>query len=61
MPGAAGSRLTLSELVDRPQDHSAAIRRSVEAFLIQQGLLAGKPDGLFDEATRSALIRLVEG
>ena len=58
---AAGSALTLAELVDRPQVYSAAIRRSVEAFRIDQGLLAGKPDGLFDEATRSALILLVGG
>ena len=58
---AAGSTLTVDAVINRPEDHSAALRRAVESFLIEQGLLAGKPDGLFDDATRLAVAGLVGG
>ncbi len=58
---AAGSQAALEEFALRAEDHAAAVRRAIEAFLIGQGLLAGKPDGLFDEATRTALTALAEG
>jgi TPR repeat protein/uncharacterized caspase-like protein len=58
---AAGSQAALEEFATRAEDHVAAVRRAVETFLIGQGLLEGKPDGLFDEATQAALAALAQG
>jgi TPR repeat protein len=58
---AGGSPVALGSFVDGSDAHAAAIRRAIEAYLVEQGLLAGKPDGVFDEATRSALNVLAGG
>ncbi len=54
----AGSQYALEEFVNYSQDYAVAVRRMIEAFLIEQGLLTGKPDGRFDDAARQALQRL---
>jgi len=42
-------------------DHPAEIRRAIETYLIGEGLLAGKPDGFFDDATLAAMAALGAG
>lgn len=42
-------------------DHPGAIRRAIEGYLIGEGLMSGKPDGFFDEATFAAFAALTEG
>lgn len=58
---AAGSTTAFDDLAGRPDDHSPEIRRAIETWLVGEGLLSGKPDGIFDEATRAALAGLVAG
>lgn len=55
---AGGSVFAVELFTDSPDGYPPAIRRAIEAFLIGEGLLHGKPDGIFDDTTRAALAEI---
>lgn len=55
-----GDAYAINEFTNFADDYPGEIRREVEGFLIGEGLLAGKPDGHFDDATYAALATLAE-
>lgn len=56
-----GNAFAISEFTGFSDSYPPQIRRAVEQFLITEGLMSGKPDGIFDDETFAALESLGEG
>lgn len=55
---SAGSPMAVDEFLNHADEYPVEILAAVEQFLISDGLLSGKADGIFDAATRQALAQL---
>ncbi|MCW5697660.1 MAG: SEL1-like repeat protein [Bauldia sp.] len=52
---------TIDEFMNYADAYAVAVRRKVEQFLIDLGLLSGRADGQIDDATRNALLAWRDG